>query len=177
LLHGKPVPKYLWHLNHSCSLLVKLWMLPNLSGFSCYIHILCVSKLFGVKNRNSPIFLTVGTMDPNFKTKVLTFCIFPILYRTGGILYELVHGCLATFHYQNLSKQLTGLSKFHANLCLPTDIHSLLSVLLKYWWRQIVRWDKYIIININFINSVINVTMLSNLNHTFRLLNGHLQVF
>jgi hypothetical protein len=93
---------------------------------------LCVSKLLGVKIRNSPIFLTVVTTDPNFKTNVLAFFIFPTLYKTGGILYELVRGCPATFHYQKLSKQLTGLSKFHANGCLPTDIRSLLSVPLQY---------------------------------------------
>jgi hypothetical protein len=34
--------------------------------------------------------------------------------------------CPATFRYQKLSKQLTGLSKFQANGCLPTDIRSLL---------------------------------------------------
>jgi hypothetical protein len=102
------------------------------------------------------------------KQMFLLFSIFSTLYKTGGI-YELLHGCPATFRYQKPSKQLTGLSKFHANGCLPTDICSLLSVPLQYWWRQIVRWDKYellIINNINFINSAVNVTMLSNLNHT-----------
>jgi hypothetical protein len=135
-LHGEPVPKYLWHQNHACSCLVKLWMLPNVSGsksgFSCYMHMLCVSKLFGVRNRNSPTFVTVVTTDSNFKTNVLTFCIFPLLYKTGVILYELVCGCPATFRYQKFSKQLTGLSKFLANGCLPTDICSLLSVPLRH---------------------------------------------
>jgi hypothetical protein len=132
-------------------------------------YMFCVSKLFGVKNLSSPTFLTMVTTDPNFKTYVLTFCIFPMLYKTGVILYDLLRGCPATFRYQKLSKQLTGLSEFHANGCLPTDIRSLLSVPLQYWWRQIVRWDKYklvIINNINFINSAVSVTMLSNLNDT-----------
>jgi hypothetical protein len=71
----KPVSKYLWHLNYACSWLVKLRMLPNVSGskspFSRYILMLCVSKLFGVKNRNSRTFLTVVTTDPNLKKNVL----------------------------------------------------------------------------------------------------------